>query len=67
MKKKALAPLVLIAVATMATAGILGILVNSQMTTSVTGKLVYKCTYSVSGQYTTVVLDNICPPSMQFE
>ena len=48
-------------------AGILGILVNTEPTISVTGKLVYRCTYSVTGRNVTVILDKLCPPTMQFE
>jgi hypothetical protein len=48
-------------------AGILGVLVKSEATTSVTGKLVYRCTYNVAGRNVTVILDRLCPPTMQFE
>lgn len=48
-------------------AGMMGFLVHSEAATSVTGKLVYRCTYSVAGNNTTVILPNICPPSMNFE
>ena len=53
--------------ATVAAAGILGVLVNSKPTASITGKLVYECTYRVGNQVTTVVLPYLCPPTMQFQ
>jgi hypothetical protein len=56
-----------ILIASVANAGILGMLVNSRQGTSVTGKLVWACTYRVNNSMTTVTLDHICPPSMQFE
>jgi hypothetical protein len=52
---------------TLASAGILGVLVDQHSTTSVTGRLVWVCTYSVAGSETTVVLNRMCPPSMQFQ
>lgn len=50
-----------------AVAGIMGVLVNTQSGTSVTGKLIYQCTYNVAGRNTTVILETICPPTMNFE
>jgi len=52
---------------TAANAGILGFLVHQSMGTSVTGRLVYSCTYRIGNQQQTVVLDHICPPSMDFQ
>jgi hypothetical protein len=52
---------------TAANAGILGFLVHQSMGTSVTGKLAYSCTYRIGNQQQTVVLDHICPPSMDFQ
>ncbi len=52
---------------TAANAGILGFLVNQSMGTSVTGRIVYSCTYRIGNQQQTVVLDRICPPSMDFQ
>ena len=57
----------LVLFSTMSNAGILGVLTRSETTTSVTGKLVWKCTYRVAGNNTTVVLRRMCPVSMQFE
>ena len=51
----------------LAHASILGFLVTSQMGTSVTGRLVWECTYNVSGSYQVVTLGYLCPQSMQFE
>lgn len=48
-------------------AAILGILVSSEITTTVTGMSAWKCTYSVAGRNITVVLKEICPSSMNFE
>lgn len=48
-------------------AGILGVLVNSESVTTVTGQLAWRCTYEVAGQHTTLMLKQMCPPSMQFE
>lgn len=48
-------------------AGIMGVLVNTQPGTSVTGKLIYQCTYNVAGRNTTIILERICPPTMDFE
>ena len=53
--------------ATAASAGVLGILVNSEITTTVTGMSAWKCTYSVAGENVVVILKNICPASMEFE
>jgi hypothetical protein len=50
-----------------AQAGILGMLINSRQGTSITGKLVWECTYRVGNQTTTVTLQQICPPTMQFQ
>lgn len=50
----------------MTTGGLLGSLVNTQTGTSVTGRLIYQCTYNISGQTTTVILERLCPPSMNF-
>jgi hypothetical protein len=56
-----------ILIASVANAGILGMLVNSRQGTSVTGKLVWECTYRVNNSLTTITLGYMCPPSMQFE
>lgn len=53
-------------IAATAEASILGILVSSQSGISITGHLVWECTYNVAGQNQTVVLDHICPSSLQF-
>jgi hypothetical protein len=53
--------------ASVANAGILGTLINSRQGTSVTGKLVWECTYRVNNTVTTVTLGYMCPPSMQFQ
>lgn len=63
---RTLMTLVLALVATAGHAQILGVLVKSESTTSVTGRLIWRCTYNVGGSYQTVLLENICPPSMQF-
>jgi hypothetical protein len=65
--KKPAIVLVGILIAGVANAGILGVLVNSRQGTSVTGKLVWECTYRVSNTVTTVTLGYMCPPSMQFQ
>ena len=59
--------LVLMTLAVTATAAIMGTLVNSQTTTTVTGQLAWKCTYNVMGNNVTVIVKEICPPSMMFE
>jgi hypothetical protein len=48
-------------------ASLMGFLVSQQMGTSVTGRLVYECTYSVGGSQTTIVLENMCPPTMMLD
>lgn len=63
---KKLTALALLAMAAPAFAAIMGVLTRSEPTTSVTGKLVYKCTYNVAGSYTTVILEQMCPPTMNF-
>ena len=65
MKKIIFIAAVLAASAT-AYAQVLGMLVNTEMGTSVTGQLIYKCTYNVGGSLQTVILSQICPPSMNF-
>ncbi len=45
---------------------LLGVLVSQYPSTSVTGRLVWVCTYTVAGQNVQVVLEKICPPSMDF-
>ena len=50
-----------------AVAGVLGILENSQPVTTVSGQAAWRCTYNVGGQKVTVVVKNVCPPTMQFE
>jgi hypothetical protein len=57
----------LLTVSLTAQASFLGMLVSSQSATSITGKLVYKCTYNVMGNNTTVILDYFCPVTMQFD
>jgi len=47
--------------------GILGFLVASHSGISVTGRLVWECTYRVLSSEQTVVLDHLCPPSMLFD
>ena len=59
--------LALVVAASSASASILGVLVKSEPTTTVTGQLAWRCTYSVAGQYTTIILREMCPVSMQFE
>ena len=59
--------LAIIFAATSASASILGVLVKSEPTTTVTGQMAWRCTYSVAGQYTTIILRQMCPVSMQFE
>lgn len=44
-----------------------GYLVRSEVTTSVTGRLVYVCYYDVMGTTQQVVLTHICPPTMDFD
>lgn len=48
-------------------AGMLGMLVHSELTFSVTGKQMYKCTYSIMGNYQTINMFDICPPTYEFE
>jgi len=45
---------------------LVGILVSQYNTPSVTGRLVWVCTYSVGGANIQVVLERICPPTMDF-
>ncbi len=52
-------------VSAVASAQILGVLVNSRPVTTLTG-VGYECTYSVGGTTTTIVLGYLCPPTMQF-
>ena len=47
--------------------GLMGVLIRSEVGLSLTGKVVYTCTYSVSGQEVTVVLPYVCPGMMQFQ
>ncbi len=64
---KKLISLTLVFVSLSAFAGILGVLQSSEPITTVTGQAAWRCTYNVGGQLTTVVLREICPPSMEFE
>lgn len=50
-----------------ARAGLIGILVRSETTTSVTGQLIYICYYNVNGSIQRVVLRSYCPPTMEFD
>jgi len=65
--KKIIAAASIAMLAVPAFAGIMGVLTNTQSGISVTGKLIYQCTYSVAGRTTTVTLDHLCPPTMNFE
>ena len=67
MFKSLVAFLIVLAVAPVAEASLMGVLVSQQVGTSVTGRLVYECTYNVAGTQTTVVLENMCPPTMMFD
>lgn len=51
----------------LAHAGFLGFLVHSEQTWSLTHQMIYKCTYKVNNTLQTVLLQNICPPSMEFQ
>ncbi len=63
----AILTMALIAILTVSQAfALLGVLVNQSQSTSVTGRLVWVCTYAVGGQQTQVVLERICPPTMDF-
>lgn len=48
-------------------AGIVGFLINTRVTTTVTGKLVYICTYNVAGHYQNVIETHFCDATMVFE
>lgn len=45
---------------------LLGVLVNQSVGTSVTGRMVWICTYEVAGQRVQVTLERMCPVSMDF-
>lgn len=62
-----LLPIALFLTATSAYAEILGVLVHSEPIITVTGQQAWRCTYNVAGQNTTVILKQMCPPSMQFQ
>lgn len=47
--------------------GMMGFLISQSTGTSVTGRLVWTCTYQVAGTTATVVLDHMCPISMEFQ
>lgn len=66
MRKFQFISLLVLAVSAAAQAGLLGVLISSHSGTSLTGHLVWECTYSVAGTQQTVVLDHLCPPSMTF-
>ena len=59
--------LIVFGVASVAEASLIGFLVSQQVGSSVTGKLVYECTYNAGGTQTTVVLENWCPQTMMFD
>lgn len=48
-------------------AALLGFLIRWNSGTSPTGRLVYVCWYDVVGSEERVVLDRMCPPTMEFE
>lgn len=50
-----------------ASASVLGILVNSEFGSSVTGRSVYRCVYDVLGQRTVVTSEEYCPATMEFD
>jgi hypothetical protein len=56
-----------ILVSGLAQAGILAVLVKTEMKTSTTGKLYYECTYQAFGNYQTIQMAQRCPPTMQFD
>ena len=45
----------------------MGTLVNSRWGTNVRGMSAYECTYEVFGRRTTVIVEDVCPPSMDFK
>jgi hypothetical protein len=67
MKVHRLIPLALGVLVLGASAAVSGLLVKSEQVWSVTGKPVWKCTYYVSGQNVTVILQEQCPSSMMFD
>ncbi len=46
---------------------VMGFLVRWETTVSVTGRLVYVCTYSVMGSEQDIIRASMCPQSMEFE
>jgi len=50
-----------------ASASFLGTLVHTENIITITGKLAWRCTYSVGGNNTTVILQEMCPCSMRFQ
>jgi hypothetical protein len=67
MKTLAWSTFALLLAAASASAAILGVLVHSEIITTVTGQMAWRCTYNVAGQNTTIILKQMCPPSLQFE
>jgi hypothetical protein len=54
-------------VSTSAYAAYTGLLVESQTATSISGKIVWVCTYDVLGQRVQVVQEKVCETTKQFE
>jgi hypothetical protein len=57
---------VLLLISSTAYAGIMGVLVRSSSGSSITGHLVWECTYQVLGSEQTVTLSHMCPQTMMF-
>ena len=67
MHKNILTAVVALLAATASSAGVLGVLIHSELTTTVTGMSAWKCTYSVAGKNVVVILRDMCPASREFE
>lgn len=48
-------------------ASFLGILVNSEMITTISGQMAWRCTYNINGTVRTIISTEMCPTSMQFQ